>query len=106
MRISPILPLLLAVSAVLTACAHNTDSVAKLNEIPFGGTNDANIAAMVVNPADLVRGHGQDRVDGTTAVAPVQRLLTDRPKTLPNPGGAEGGGSSGAGSSGGGSSGG
>jgi type IV pilus biogenesis protein CpaD/CtpE len=108
MRVSPVLPLLFAVTAMLTACAHNTDSVAKLNEIPFGGTNDANIAAMVVHPADLVRGHGQDQVDGTTAVAPVQRLLTDRPKTLPNPGGGEGGGggSSGGGSSGGGASGG
>jgi hypothetical protein len=48
-----------------------------------------------------VRGHGQDQVDGTTAVAPVQRLLTDHPKSLPNPGGAEGGGGGGGSGSGG-----
>jgi type IV pilus biogenesis protein CpaD/CtpE len=104
MRISPILPLLAVATAALTACVHNTDSVAKLNAIPFGDINESNIAAMVVHPADLVRGHGQDQVDGTTAVAPVQRLLTDHAKTLPNPGGPDGGGGSsgGSGSSGGG----
>ena len=33
MRISPILPLLFVVSVALTACAHNTDLIARLNDI-------------------------------------------------------------------------
>ena len=47
-------------AASLAACAHNFDGVAKLNDLPFGGTNEANLAAMVANPADLIHGHGQD----------------------------------------------
>jgi type IV pilus biogenesis protein CpaD/CtpE len=91
MRISPVLPLLFLLGAALTACAHNTDSVATLNDIPFGGTNEANIAAMVANPADLVHGRGQASVDGATAATPVQRLLTDHAKTLLKPGQTGGG---------------
>jgi type IV pilus biogenesis protein CpaD/CtpE len=78
--------LLFLFGAALSACAHNTDSVATLNDIPFGGTNEANIAAMVVNPADLVHGRGQTSVDGVTATPPVLRLLTDHPKALLKPG--------------------
>jgi type IV pilus biogenesis protein CpaD/CtpE len=102
MRFSPILPLLLAVSSALVACEHYTDSVARLNQIPFGGANDANIAAMVANPADLAHGRGQGLVDGTSAEAPVHRLLTDHAKPLLNPGGiAPGAGGGGGGGSGG-----
>jgi type IV pilus biogenesis protein CpaD/CtpE len=101
MRISPVLPLLFVMAATLTACAHNFDSVARLNDIPFGDTNEANIAAMVVNPTDLVRGHGQETLDGTTATAPIQRTLTDKEKKLPDPGGSGGGGGSSGGGSGG-----
>jgi type IV pilus biogenesis protein CpaD/CtpE len=82
MRSSPFLPLLLMMTATLAACAHNTDSVAKLNEIPFGGAVQANLAAMVANPADLVRGRGQVAVDGASAVLPLDRLSTDRQKPL------------------------
>ena len=98
MRFSPILPLVLATSLALAACDHHTDSIARLNRIPFGGANDANIAAMAERPADLMRGRGQGPVDGTTAEEPIHRLLTDRPKPLLNPGGiAPGGGSNGGG---------
>ena len=79
MRISPILPLLMLATATLTACAHNTDSVAKLNAIPFGDVNESNIATMVVNPADLVRGHGQDQVDGTTCIFDVEKIASRVP---------------------------
>jgi type IV pilus biogenesis protein CpaD/CtpE len=105
MRISPILPLLFLMTAALTACDHNTDSVARLNEIPFGGVNEANIAAMVVNPADLVRGHDLTPLDGKSAAAPVQRHLTGTDKKLLGSGSTEtgtgGGGGGGAGASGG-----
>ena len=106
MRFSPILPLVLATSLALAACDHHTDSIARLNRIPFGGANDANIAAMVERPADLMRGRGQGPVegpvDGTTAEGPIHRLLTDRPKPLLNPGGIVPGGGSGSNGSGGG----
>jgi type IV pilus biogenesis protein CpaD/CtpE len=86
MRISPILPLLIALSGLLTACEHNVDSVAKLNEIPFGGTNDVNIAAMVANPADLARGRGVLTTGGKPADAAIERLEGERAKPLQNPG--------------------
>jgi type IV pilus biogenesis protein CpaD/CtpE len=86
MRFSPVLPLLLMMAAALAACAHNTDSVAKLNEIPFGGAVQANLAAMVANPADLVHGRGQLPVDGASAVLPLERLSTDHQKPLLSPG--------------------
>jgi Pilus biogenesis CpaD protein (pilus_cpaD) len=106
-RISPILPLLVVTSLALSACDHHTDSIARLNTIPFGGANDANIAVMVANPPDLLRGRGQDSIDGTTAQEPIQRLLTDHPKPLLNPGGnTPGGGSYGSSGGGGGGAGG
>jgi type IV pilus biogenesis protein CpaD/CtpE len=85
MRIFPVFPLLFVLAGTLTACSHNFDSIARLNAVPLGGTNEANIAAMVANPADLVRGRGQDTTDGGTAAQPIQRLLTDRPKPLYKP---------------------
>jgi type IV pilus biogenesis protein CpaD/CtpE len=95
MRISPVLPLLFASSIALTACAHNTDLVAKLNDEPLGNTNESNIAAMVVNPADLVRGHGSGATDDAVTVQPIQRFQADHLKPLTSSGGSSGGGSSG-----------
>jgi type IV pilus biogenesis protein CpaD/CtpE len=83
MRIAPILPLLLVSSAALSACAHNTDLVAKLNAEPLGNTNQSNIAAMVVNPADLVHGHGSNATtDNAVTVLPIERHDGDHEKTL------------------------
>jgi type IV pilus biogenesis protein CpaD/CtpE len=99
MRVSPVLPLLFALSVALTACEHNTDLIAKLNDEPLGHTNQANIAAMVANPADLIRGHGGGPVDAAVSVLPIDRFEADRLKPLPNPGGSSG--ASGSGSAGG-----
>jgi type IV pilus biogenesis protein CpaD/CtpE len=104
MRLSPVLPLLFLLSVAVTACTHNTDLIAKLNNEPLGHTNESNIAAMVANPADLIRGHGGGPVDAAVTTAPIDRLETDHPKPFPNPGGSAGGG--GGGSAGGGASGG
>ncbi len=92
MRISPILPLLFAMSALLTACDYRFDGVEQLNAIPFGGVNDVNIAAMAANPADLIRGRGQGWVSGKSADAPIQRLDSDHAKALLNAGQNAGGG--------------
>jgi type IV pilus biogenesis protein CpaD/CtpE len=95
MRTTLVLPLLFVMATALVACDHNFDAVAKLNEVPFGGTNQANIAAMVANPSDLVHGRGRDDVSGWTATAPIQRLQTDHDKKLLNTGHTETGGSGG-----------
>ncbi len=96
MRISPMLPLLLAISTLLTACDYSADGVEQLNAIPFGGTNDVNIAAMVANPVDLVRGRGDTPASGKAAEAPIQRQDADHAKALLTPGqGAGGGGATG-----------
>jgi type IV pilus biogenesis protein CpaD/CtpE len=102
MRVSPVLPLLFALSVVLAACEHNTDLIAKLNDEPLGHTNASNIAAMVANPADLIRGHGGGPVDAAVSVLPIERYEADRLKPLPDPGGSSGasGSSSSGGSSG------
>jgi type IV pilus biogenesis protein CpaD/CtpE len=99
MRISPILPLLFALTAALTACAHNTDLIAKLNAEPLGNTNESNIAAMVANPADLVRGHGGVPTDAVITSLPIERIQMDRPKGFGSPGGGSGGGGGSAGAS-------
>jgi type IV pilus biogenesis protein CpaD/CtpE len=95
MRTILVLPLLFIMATALVACDHNFDGVAKLNEVPFGGTNQANIAAMVANPADLVHGRGRDDIGGWTATAPIQRMQTDHDKKLLNTGHTETGGSGG-----------
>ena len=44
-----------------------------------------NLGLMVANPADLVSGRPLRPADGTTAVAAVQRYLTDRVRQPPAP---------------------
>ncbi|MEJ0016004.1 MAG: hypothetical protein WDN25_05465 [Acetobacteraceae bacterium] len=72
------------------------------------GANAGNIAAMVADPYDLIRGRPATRVDSKASDLAVGRLWTDKPKPLPDPGGPGGsgsGGGSGGGGGGGGSGG-
>lgn len=48
------------------------------------GANQANLAAMVVDPADLVRGKDYEGTDGQLAAAAVARLRVNRVKQLPD----------------------
>jgi type IV pilus biogenesis protein CpaD/CtpE len=57
------------------------------------GAPQGNLAVMVAKPNDLIRGHGDGRVDGPVGEAAVTRLLQDRAKPLPNPGDSSSGGS-------------
>lgn len=80
------------------------------------GANAGNISAMVANPYDLIHGRGVVRTDSVGPALAVQRVQTDQPKALLDPGGGSGGaggsggsgsgagGAGGSGSSGGGSS--
>ncbi len=45
--------------------------------------NEANLAAMVVNPGDLQRGHGDGTAIGETAATAIERLRAGRVKSLP-----------------------
>lgn len=69
------------------------------------GTNAANIAAMVANPNDLIRGRGATGSSGKEATLAVDRLWQDKTKPLPvvnDSSGATGGGGGGSGGGGGG----
>ncbi len=50
----------------------------------FSGVNNANLAAMVDNPMDLVHGRSESHVPGQSAVIPIIRLRRDQVKTLPS----------------------
>lgn len=67
------------------------------------GANDANIAAMVANPRDLIRGANDSRENAGEPVLAVQRIWTDQPKPLAG-GGSGSGSDGGGGGAGGGSS--
>jgi type IV pilus biogenesis protein CpaD/CtpE len=61
------------------------------------GASHANVAAMVANPHDMIRGHGDARADGAEAEGAVTRLRQDHAKPLLNPAGSAGGGAGGGG---------
>jgi hypothetical protein len=48
------------------------------------GANDANLRAMVADPADLIAGRGTDRRVGPGAADAVDRLYRDRVRALPD----------------------
>jgi type IV pilus biogenesis protein CpaD/CtpE len=61
------------------------------------GANAGNLAAMVANPNDLIRGHGVQKSDGKEAATAIDHIWVDKPKPLPDPTGAQSGSGSGAG---------
>ncbi|MDE2516421.1 MAG: hypothetical protein KGL12_10375 [Rhodospirillales bacterium] len=64
------------------------------------GANQANLAAMAVNPEDLIQGRGaSEGIPAVMVSAPVDRVLADKPKALPD-GSQSSGGGGGAGSGG------
>jgi uncharacterized membrane protein YgcG len=69
------------------------------------GSVQGNLAAMVANPNDLIRGRGVPTEDTKEPTLAINHVWTDQPKTLLDPGGATGTGSSGSGGSGSGSGG-
>ena len=74
------LPLALA----LGGCA-STDPLVRQDLWRPNGANEANIAAQLANPADLVRGReGAETADGQLAAAAVLRLRADKVKKLPD----------------------
>ncbi len=89
---------------VLVGCA-DTDPYTREGVWRPSGTNEANLRAMVANPADLARGVGDGTGDSQQAEAAIERLRADKVKALPASGIAQinitGGGSNSGGSGGG-----
>jgi len=62
------------------------------------GASHGNVAAMLANPQDMIRGHGDAKVDGAAAEGAITRLRLERAKALLNPGSFTAGGGASAGS--------
>lgn len=74
--------LLLLLPLALTACASN-EPYERQGTWHNTGINDANLAAMVANPADLQRGRQSQEPDSPLAIDAVTRLWAGKPKPLP-----------------------
>jgi type IV pilus biogenesis protein CpaD/CtpE len=96
---------LAAVSLVVLAGCEERDPLRRTDVWYPTGSNAANIAAMVANPNDLIRGHGANGGDGREAALAVERLWTDKTKPLPQVNDSTGAISGGTGAGGGGGSG-
>lgn len=96
---------------MLTAC-QDMDPYTRTDMWQPSGANAGNIAAMVANPYDLIRGRGVTIVDSKESNIAIGHIWSDTPKALLDPGGASssggigGGSASGSGASGSGGSGG
>jgi uncharacterized membrane protein YgcG len=96
-------------AALCVAACQEMDPYARTDMWQPTGANAGNIAAMVANPYDLIRGRGSDRTDSNEPVLAIHRVDTDHTKALLDPGGdsaASSGSSGGGGTTGGGSGGG
>jgi hypothetical protein len=70
---------------LVTACSYQPAYDPLYRDGLFQPThvNRANLALMVANPTDLVRGTGRATADGQLAAAAVDRLRNDKVKKLP-----------------------
>ena len=67
----------------LAGCGQQNDPLTREGLWNPNHANHANLALMVANPADLVRGTGTGNADGQLAAAAVDRLRNDKVKRLP-----------------------
>jgi hypothetical protein len=78
--------------ACLSGCAGLagvTDPYQRAGTWTPAHANEANLQAMVANPADLMHGRGDDTAIGQTAAAAVERLRAGKVRPLPDSGVAE-----------------
>ena len=68
---------------LLFACSPATDPLYRDGLWQPSHVNHENLAQMVANPSDLVRGTGTTGADGQIASAAVDRLRNDKVKKLP-----------------------
>lgn len=104
---TPFIYAALALGVVLLGGCEDRDPYRRTDVWRPTGAPQANLAAMVANPQDLIRGHGVNRSDPKVANTAIQHIWTDTPKPLLDATGqASGGGGSGGSGSGSGSGGG
>jgi hypothetical protein len=75
--------LLAGVSLSAAACSL-TDPTVREGYWHPRGVNEGNLAAMVVDPHDLVQGRSSNFSDGTLAANAVDRLYRDKVRALPD----------------------
>jgi type IV pilus biogenesis protein CpaD/CtpE len=102
--------LLLLLSLITIAGCEQRDPYLRTDVWRPTGANAGNIAAMVANPQDLIRGHGVSREDTKADALAVGQIWTNQPTPLlqsqsssgssGSSGGSSGGGSGGSGSGG------
>ncbi len=68
---------------LVSGCA-TTDPYLKPAQWQPVGANARNLAAMVANPNDLIRGHGDRYTVGSQAAVPVTALLAGKAAPLPS----------------------
>jgi type IV pilus biogenesis protein CpaD/CtpE len=73
----------LALLSGLAGCA-STDPLLNPNDWHPSGVNEANIAAQVANPQDLIHGRAATGSDGEIASTAVLRLRAGKVKALPD----------------------
>ena len=101
MRMSTIVRVALFGGMLGLAACQDLDPYTRSGTWQPTGANQGNLAAMVANPYDLIRGRGLPATDSKEPTLAINRVSTDAPKPLLDPGGGASGGSSGGGSSGG-----
>ena len=110
MRSRQLIRLAVVVAVLALAACQEMDPYARTDMWQPTGANAGNIAAMVADPHDLIRGRGVTTANSKPSNIAISHVWTDRPKGLLDPGSGSGGGGSsgsggGSGSSGGGSGG-
>jgi len=75
---------LLAGALALAGCAGLADPMERAGTWQPRGANEANLRAMIANPADLERGEGDPRGRARQAAGAIERLEDDAVKPLPD----------------------
>ncbi len=69
---------------LLPAACTQTDLFYRAGDWTPQGANARNLAAMVAEPSDMVRGRGDTGADSPLAIAAVSRLMEGKAKPLAN----------------------
>lgn len=79
-------PLMLVASLLATPACEALDPFHRESAWRPGGTNEDNLAAMLDEPRDRIRGTAPANAQGQRAAAAIERLRTDRVRALPDSG--------------------
>jgi hypothetical protein len=77
-------PLVLLLSLIGGGCTMTSNPMYRAGTWHPTGANEANLAAEIANPHDLVAGEGDSGTPGPLAVLPVENLRADTVKKLPD----------------------